>query len=279
MTLVGSIEYVKSNSITEAVQAYGSFSSQGKTPTYYAGGTEINSLLRLNKMQTNALIDIKGIPECSVLEYKNQKLIIGSAVTLSQLVEWEIFPLLSKTLRHLADHTSRNQITIGGSICSQMIYREAILPVLLTNSKVVIAGKSGFQMKPIHEVFHSKLQLEDGEFLVQIIIDGSYLHSPYVHFKRTRQGKIDYPLITVTALKREEQLRFAFSGLCDAPLRSLPVEEAMNNKKVCYEERVNMAMNQISSLVLNDFQGSAEFRQFVLKGLLMRTLEELEGAG
>ena len=71
----------------------------------------------------------------------------------------------------MADHTARGKITLGGNICAQIFYREAVLPFLLADSQVVIVGPDGIRVSPINEIFHKQLQLKKGEFLVQIATD------------------------------------------------------------------------------------------------------------
>ena len=91
------------------------------------GGTEFITFARTNKKKPDVVIDIKGIPECMRLEVIGDELIIGAAVSLTTIVESNLFPLLGETLQRIADHTSRNKITIGGNLNSHFIYREGIL--------------------------------------------------------------------------------------------------------------------------------------------------------
>ncbi|MDV2583678.1 FAD binding domain-containing protein, partial [Alkalibacillus haloalkaliphilus] len=57
-------EYYKPTSINEATQLFQSLVEQGKEPIYFSGGTEVITLGRINQIQTDAVIDFKGIPEC-----------------------------------------------------------------------------------------------------------------------------------------------------------------------------------------------------------------------
>ncbi|WP_178076322.1 FAD binding domain-containing protein, partial [Pseudomonas sp. 2822-15] len=79
------------------------------------------------------------------------------------------FPLLTKTSKDVADHTARTKITLGGNICGNIFYREVVLPFLLTDSQVIIAGPKGYRTESINHIFNQVLQLERGEFLVQIV--------------------------------------------------------------------------------------------------------------
>ena len=105
---------------------------------FYSGGTEFITFARVNKLRADAVIDIKGIPECNVLEIHGDQLVIGAAVSLNKITDSKLFPLLGQTVKQIADHTSRNKITIGGNMNSKLIYKESVLPLLLVDAKVKI---------------------------------------------------------------------------------------------------------------------------------------------
>jgi CO/xanthine dehydrogenase FAD-binding subunit len=270
-------EYFHPDTIEEAVNAFEELDRKGKHPIYYSGGTEIISMARRNHLVTGAVIDIKGIPECNVISMDNSSLILGSAVTLTSLSEENLFPLLSEVSKGVADHTIRDKITLGGNICGRIIYREAVLPLLLCDSTVLIAGIKGMRNVPINEAFDKKLNLEKGEFLVQLITDESFLNLPHVSIKKTKQEKIDYPLITVSALKKDQHLRVAFSGVFPYPFRSLMVEEILNDDSLPWPSRIDQAIKSLPEPVMGGLSGSPEYRTFVLKNTLYEIMTELGG--
>ncbi|WP_332632407.1 FAD binding domain-containing protein [Halalkalibacter flavus] len=272
-------EYYKPTSINEAIQLFQSLVEQGKDPIYFSGGTEVITLGRVNQIQTDAVIDIKGIPECLVLKKDEQKVTLGSAQSLTKIREMQLFPFLNKAIVEIADHTARNKITLGGNICANIIYRETVLPLLLTNSEVAIASPNGLKQVPLQEVFNQKLNLEKGEFLVQVTTEQSEIDCPFVCVKKRRQWDVGYPLITTAALKKEGYIKAAFSGLSDYPFYDPMIEKSLNNKQLSKEERVDQALQQISVPILDDVNGSAEYRLFVLKNTMLDVLDELEGVG
>ncbi len=269
--------YHQPSSIQEAIQLFQTLQQQGKKPMYYAGGTEIITLSRLNLVFTEAVIDIKGIPECRTLRLDNNYLVLGAALSLTTIEEANVFPLLSKTASEVADRTARNQITLGGNICGQIFYREAVLPLLLTDSDVIIAGKDGLKQLPIQQVFQKQMQLHPGEFLVQIMTEQTYLSLPYRSIKKRKQWEVGYPLVTVAALKTNGQIRVAFSGVCPFPFRSQAVEERLNDWQLPLEARIDEALHHLPRPILDDIEGSAEYRLFVLKHTLFDIITELGG--
>ena len=270
-------EYYKPETLEEAVQIYSDLNSKGKKPLYYGGGTEIISMARAFNVYTGAVIDIKGIPECNVQELNDNKLIIGSAVTLTQIAEANLFPVLTLTVQRIADHTIQDKITLGGNIAGTIIYRESVLPLLISNSEVTIANLNGLKQVPLMDIFEKRIKLSSGDLIVNVAIDSHFLSLPYVHSKRTKSDKIDYPLITLAALKDNNRINIAFSGVCSYPFRSLLIEDYLNDTNLPGNIRVDNVINNILDLVLSDLTGSAEYRKFVLQKMLMEVLSKLEG--
>uniref|UniRef100_UPI00201BE8A7 FAD binding domain-containing protein n=1 Tax=Bacillus cereus TaxID=1396 RepID=UPI00201BE8A7 len=86
-----------------------------------------------------------------------------------KLEEENPFPLLSKTVSEIADRTTRNKISLGGNICGGIYYREAVLPLLISDSLIGIAGRAGIHYRPINKVFNKEIQLQEGDFLFHVV--------------------------------------------------------------------------------------------------------------
>lgn len=268
-------DYYKPETVEEAIELYLDLDSKGKKPLYYGGGTEIISMSRAHNVYTEAVIDIKGIAECNVHELRDNKLIIGSAVTLTEIAEANLFPLLGLTVQRIADHTIQDKITLGGNIAGTIIYREAVLPLLIGNSDVVIASPSGRRQILLSDIFDKRIMLNYGEFVVSAAVDEHFLSLPYLHVKRTKNDKIDYPLITLTALKDDNRINIAFSGVCSFPFRSTLIEDYLNDTILPDNIKINNIIDNIPDLVLSDLSGSGDFRKFVLQKMLIEVLEKL----
>jgi CO/xanthine dehydrogenase FAD-binding subunit len=270
-------DYYRVDSIEEALNLFQEIDSQGKEPLYYNGGTEIISMARKNDISANSVIDIKGIPECNEFKLESDKLTIGASVTLTSISEANLFPMLSKLSKGVADHTIQDKITFGGNICGKIIFRETVLAFLLCDSLAVIAGYGGITTVPINQVFKEKLLLGKGEFLVQLITDREYLLLPNIVIKKTKLEEIDYPLLTIAALKVGGWIRVALSGVCSYPFRSDKMEEILNNKGKPLDYRVSTALQYLPAPILDNIEASSGYRSFVLKNTLADVIRELEG--
>lgn len=268
-------EYFKPQTIQEAAQLSESLKQQRRQPAYYSGGTEILTLGRISQWYADAVIDLKEIPECNVLKTEQSIITIGSCITLDQLKQANVYPMLSKTIGEIADHTARQKITIGGNLCGQIMYREGVLPLLLADCNLVIAGPKGSRTVSIHEIFREQLQLQSSEFLLQIQIDSQFVGLPYRSVKKRKQGNVGYPLVTLTAIKKENQTRIAISGVCSYPFLFNQAIDHGDGQSI--EEKISQIESAIPEPVLDDIEGSADYRLYVLRNTLRDVLNSLEG--
>lgn len=269
-------EYYLPSTIQMAVDLYQHLHEQGKRPLYYAGGTEIITFARANSIHPGAVIDLKSIPECNVLAMQKDMLIIGACVTLSALSGANPFPLLSAAAQGVADQTARNKITLGGNISGKIHYREAVLPLLVANSRMVIAGTQGTRVTSIHQVFNQQLRLAGREFIVQVQIDRDYTSLPFAYFKKREIGHVGYPLVTLAALRMNDEIRTAYSGVCAFPFRSAEIDEALNDSSLPLEARIELAISHLPAPLLDNVEGSPAYREFVLKQTMADAVHRLE---
>lgn len=265
--------YCMADTKREARKAYRKLSKDYKNVMYYGGGSEIITMARAGSFVPDAVIDIKRIPECKKIEMKNDDLVIGGAVTLNDIFESKLFPLLGTTGSRIADHTNQCRITLGGNLCGTIIYRETVLPLLLTNAIICIYGPNGRRSLSIHKVFDHRMKLEQGEFIYQVKIKKEMTELPFTHVKRTANEKIDYPLVTVCAIEYQNKLRLAFSGVCSFPFRSTEIEDIVNNSEIPLETKLNKIHQLLPESPITDYEGSAEYRLFVMDNIISNILK------
>lgn len=268
--------YCRPSTLEEAFDAFAQLQAEGKNPAYYAGGSETITMCRAGVIAPGAVIDIKGIPDCMRLSQDSEGVSIGAACTLNQIKESKLFPLLALICGRIADHTNQCRITLGGNLCGSILYRETSLALLLADASVTVLGVDGLRTVPFQSVFQGRMQLSAGELIVQAHIPAQLLQAQHFHVKRTANEKIDYPLVSMAAIRQSGHLRIAFSGLCSYPFRSTRMEAVLNDCALPPSVRVEKAARQLPEPAHSDVEGSGEYRVFVLKNMLHALLEELQ---
>jgi len=271
-------EYYQPSSPEEAVELYTILEADQKTPLYYSGGTEVISFGRHGKLRFGALIDIKKIEQMNVFKVEDNSLLVGAGVSLSALADQNLYPLLARVARAVADRTVRNRLTLGGNICSRLPYREAVLPFLLAEAEALVIGSSGIRSEPLSALFEKRLRLAPGELLVQLSLSESKTNLISLTKRREKHGPVNYPLLHTAAATCEERLCFAVSGLCTYPFRSPEVEEVLNEKSHTVKDRIDRAVNLLPADIRSDDLASAEYREALWRQDLADMIEEMEGA-
>lgn len=260
--------YYRPTSIEEAINQFQDLRSQQKTVIYYGGGTEFISRARRNELNVDAVIDLKYIPDCNILKKDQDKVVFGSTTTLTEVANSNFYPLLTEVIRKIATQTERNKITIGGNLASHLPNREALMPFLLSDSQVAIAGKNGTKIVNMNDIFNNGFQLEDGEFIVKIITKQKFTTYPYFNSRQTKQSRVNYPIVSLAAMKIDNQIRVACSGVCHFPFRLSEIETTLNHPTTKNDKVINQAINHLPAPLLDDLQASAPYRKFVFKNAL-----------
>jgi len=268
--------YKRPASCKEAVEAYFEATVQGHTPVYYNGGSEVNTFTRKFKMKPDVLIDLKGTEETMRLTCKDTTVYIGASVSLNEVIKAAIHPLITSSLASIADHTTRNHITFGGNICGRLPYREAVLPLLLTKDVMAhIQTQEGLVKKTFTSVFKNRLILNKGEVFVGIEFDKANLPMQADAIRKTKSGKIDYPLIHVMMSKEENHLSIATSGYGSFP----DCFENISMSDVESTSLIDLLLDQLTDKVKSDGLGSADYRKNLMKIALGDILKKWEVLG
>jgi CO/xanthine dehydrogenase FAD-binding subunit len=204
---------------------------------------------------------------------------IGAAVPLGRVVESETFPLLGRVCGGIADRTVRNTLTLGGNICGKLPYREAVMPLLLSDATAVVASPEtgSIREQSFSEVFAKRMLIEPGELLVQVQVPAEGIDRPGWNVRREKQGRIDYPLVHVVVAEDGGFLRFGFSGFAGFPFVSADMDDVLNQNTLPVEERAEQALQAMPYAIQDDLRGSGEYRRAVARGILVQILSRVQG--
>lgn len=269
--------YFRPESLKESVDIFNEIQADRKSALYYSGGSEIITMCRSGSIKPDAVIDIKSIPECSLLSKDLEKLHIGSVCTLNQIAECRLFPLLGMACGRIADHTNQRRISLGGNLCGTIIYRETSLPLMVSDAEISLFGPEGERCLPFNSVFNGRLQLKAGEMITQIHLPLWALSARYYHIKKTANEKIDYPLVSIAAICKGNYLRAAFSGVCSHPFQSEQINVVLNDNNKSPGNRAEAVCRLLPESAYSD-SSSGGYRLFVLKNTVQELLESRENA-
>lgn len=112
-------------------------------PTYIGGGTDIMPLLKNKVRDDKDFVFLKKIPELHVLEEKDGELIIGAAMTLTELAESALlnsrYAAIAWPSSLTASPQIRNIATVGGNImqvCRAIYYSDVATALIAYKAEV-----------------------------------------------------------------------------------------------------------------------------------------------
>lgn len=237
---------------------------------YLAGGTELVSAGRRGVQHLDTLIDLKGCSELSTLENEKGRIRFGASLSLNAVRDSNLFPLLSRTIRHIADRTVRNRLSLGGNIAGSLPYREAVLPLLLADAAILtIAPRSDGTpqrlKRPLQDVFDKRLLLDPGELVIGFELDEQMAAADWRHFRRTRTASVDYPLVTACFLGKGASQGIAVSGVHPFPVYVPgPIDDAT----------IKRLLEQ--GPARDDSRGSGDYRLALLAEMIRQVREEFK---
>ncbi len=259
--------YVKPDTLEEARETYLNYLKLGKNPFYYSGGTEVVAFTRKGLLSPDVLIDLKGVKTLKNFGFKENYLVIGSNVTLNEIIDSEYSKILSVSLKGIADRSVRNRITIGGNIVGQLPFREAVLPLLIFESKIRIFGEEGLKEYKLNEIFDKSLKINKGDIVVEFEIDKEFLNLDFYYERKTFYSKVDYPIISSLFVRFGEEIRIALTGCFNYPLRDKKIEEIYSDKSLSINEKIDKIQEYLYSQFKSDFRASKEYRIDLFKNI------------
>ena len=275
-------EYVRPKTVKEAINLISSMEGS----RIIAGGQSLLPILKLRLFEPASLIDIGFIPELKQIKVEDKHTVrIGAMVRHHEILDNALvrgnLPMLSSTAENVADVQIRNRGTIGGSICEADPAADYLPTLIALDAKVHLKSGIGERTLGIEEFIKGPFEtdIHDGEMLTEVEIEKNTEN--FVVEKYARR-KADFAVASVAALARVtkdgkvEYIRVATGATTEGPKRLKDLENSISGKTSDQLDLGEIVDNAISGLgMISDLHGSSEYRKYVLRGMLMRTVGSL----
>ena len=282
--MLSKFDYIKPQLLTEAL----SYLEQNAGARILAGGTDLMIILRHNAETPKHILDIKGIPEISRLEYQAEVgLFIGASVTVNQVAESKLiaskYPALVQAANSLASYQLRNRATLVGNICNASPGADLAGPLMVYDAKVHIASTEGTRIVDINSFFIGvkKTVLKPNEIVVGVSLPDVSEGDTSVFLKQSRIKGHDLAIVGVTArMTEDKKIKLAITAVAATPIRLTKLEEMLNIQPLTYEHAI-MAGKEVRNIIkpISDVRSSAEYRLGIAGVLVKRALLHLLAMG
>jgi aerobic carbon-monoxide dehydrogenase medium subunit len=267
-----SFDYEVAESVDHAIELLGS----GRDAKLLAGGHSLLPLMRLRLARPELLVDIGRISDLSYVREDGDAIAIGALTRYHDLQHDELLrsacPILAESVGTIGDPQVRHRGTIGGSVAHCDPASDAPTILLALDAELVVHGPGGERTLPIADSFGGFLQtaLDPQEVLTEIRVPKTSGRWAYEKFTRRAQ---DWATVAVAAVRVNGGIHVGLTNMGPIPMRASGVEEALasGTDPAAAAERAAEGTSPPS-----DHNGSAEYREHLVKVLTKRALEEAQ---
>ncbi len=281
-------DYVKPKTLEEALKILKEHEGDAKIMN---GGVGVIAFLKERMMETELIVDIKGIPELKKIEYVPGKgLYVGGTVTANELLEFldknpeikEKYKALYESTKHMADPLIRNRGTLVGNILEGLPYVDGTGPALLFDAEMHAVSLDGERWVPVDGIVlgPGMTKLEPTEIVTELLYkeppEGA--KSEYVKFT----SRTEYGIVNIAALvahpnnPEKREVRIAITSATPLPYRARSAEEVFKKPgefTSLIDEAVEKILEEVE--VMEDPYASEEFRKYLIKILTTEVLVKL----
>ncbi len=251
-----------------------------------AGGTDLLIGLRSGAIHPRCLLDLTHIAELRRIEEKDGTILIGAAVTHSEIAS---SPLVKKYGKVLSDAASeigspqiRNLGTIGGNIVNASPAADSLPPLMVLNAVGKIVSGEGEREVPLDQLFKGPYEtnLKPHEILVHVAFEklSPVMRSSFVRLAR-REAMAIARMSVAVVLRIEklmnliEDIRISPGAVTPRPQRMPEVEDFLKGKSPD-EAILKIASQKVSGVMVrtSGVRPSTPYKAPVTEALFLRAM-------
>ena len=261
---------------------------KGSQALILAGGTNLLVYIKDGVFKKGVIVDITGLEALQGIRRENDRVEIGSAVTISGLLDSELLkkpiPFIPEMMTDFANPLVRNTSTIGGNIADASPIADAAPLLLVLQAEIVAASTAGKRVIPIDAFFNNpgETALKPDEVIVRIRVPiPAQGEGKFVKLGLRRGTSCSVTSVAVwleTENGKVQDIRIALGGVAPKPVRARKTEaqflgQALDSGNI----EALAATVQEDICPITDVRGSAAYRREVSARILARAVRVCSG--
>jgi carbon-monoxide dehydrogenase medium subunit len=257
-----------------------------------AGGTAIMLMMKIGVLRPARLVSLRAVESkySSIERSSGGGLRIGALATLSSLERSPVVkshaPVVTRTLRTLANVRVRNVATVGGHLAHADPHMD-LPPVLIAlGASVTIAGPAGERTLPLDKLYSGYLEttLRRGELIAEVTVPAQGSRRA-AYLKCTTRSADDWPALGVAvALDTDgavvRDARIVIGAATDTPTRLGKAEDVLRGARV--DDAVLRRAGEAAAAeaaVIGDSHGSAAYKRELVRVYVARAVRAALASG
>jgi carbon-monoxide dehydrogenase medium subunit len=244
-----------------------------------AGGTDLVAMRAAGVVQSQELVDVKGIAELQSIEVSEDSTTLGSAVTMSRIARLDVnrFGALVDGARVVGGPQTRFRATIGGNACRASPAGDTLAPLLVLGAHIELASPTDTRVVDVARFFvgPGSTVRRPEELAVRLRLPASAGGSAYESLKYRRWLDLAVAGIAVRVALAPDGVcadaDIAVSAAAPTPLLVPEAGRALVGS-FCDADAIATAAKAVAAAVdpIDDVRGTRAYRLQVLPGLLDR---------
>ena len=232
------------------------------------GGTDVMVELNFNRARPAAVLNLNEVRDLGGWSRQNGTLWLGAGLTYTEAMEpplSELLPALAEAARTVGGPQIRNRGTIGGNLGTSSPAGDALPPLLVSGTEVLLVSVRGERTVPLQEFLlgPKRNDLADDELIYGVSVRSGTPESRQTFMKVGPRNAMVIAVVSL-ALSVDQELRAAFGSAGPVPtLVRAPLDDVDS-----FPDRVVGAASPI-----DDVRGTAAYRSHALRVLTKRALE------
>lgn len=260
-------------------------SEHGAAARILAGGTDLMVQARITGSYPGHYVDIKHIPDVSVLELRADHLLLGAAVSCASISERDdirsAFPGLSEAAELIGSTQIQGRATIGGNLCNGSPAADTVPALMALDAEAVIAGSRGTRVVKVTDLptGPGSISLATGELLVAFRIPVPEVGSADAYQRFIPRTEMDIAVvgvgvsITIDSSGTCTAARVALGAVAPTAFVAAEAGLALVGSDLGDEALVEAGRRaSAASRPISDRRGTDEFRRDVTAVLTRRTV-------
>ena len=271
---------------TNLQSALALFAEHSESARALAGGTDLIDQVRLGRLTPDLVVDLKKLPELNVVEFSDDGLRLGAAVSCFDIyANDEIvskYSALSDSCHIIGGVQIQNRASVGGNLCNSGPAADSTPSLIALDATCVIVGPNGTREVEVRDFCTGPSQnvLQPGEILVELRFPQTPANSGSHYRRFIPRNEMDIAVVGVGASvilddAREKivSARIALGAVAPTPLFAAEASVSLEGQQVG-DEAFNRAAELAQSIVtpIDDMRGTKEFRIHITGVLTRRVL-------
>ena len=275
------MEYILPQSVDEAL----SILNSKPDSAVFAGATDLIPQIRGGRPEPGLLVDLKNIPSLVDIGFSNKTWKIGAATPVARIKNnsklTKDFPGLSEASALIGSDQIQNRASLGGNVCTASPGADTVPSLMVNDTLVVIASKTGSRTIPVAEVIKGpgKISLSSGEFLIEFLLEQPPSRTSDAYERFIPRTEMDIAVVDAAArISLDErghcqEAKIAIGAAAPTVIR-IPVAERILQGKKINDEVLTEVMDETSKACnpINDKRGTIEYRRQVAGVLVKRVI-------